>query len=309
MNPAPPAIPPSAPRPWLKYLFLSSLGLIWGSSYMLNIVALKSVTPLTVTTTRIFLGGLIMLAVARAQGYRLPRDPRTWLLLIAFGVIGQAMSFGLVAFGQLHVGSGLTGIIITIVPLFTLVLAHLLTKDERITPPKAAGVIMALIGILLLLGPAALAGLGGHFWGQMMMVGGAFTFSLSMIIAKWVRHVPFPVSASCSLLSAAVVLMPLALVIEHPWTLQPTLLSSGAVIVLGVFGTAIGMLILFRLVAMAGAAFVSLNNYIATIVAVLWGVLLLGEPLTWLMIGAMAVIFSGIAVANLRWPPRGTSLP
>ena len=125
------AIPPAAPpHPLLKYALLLSLGLIWGSSYMLNIMALRSLTPLTITTVRVLLGGLILLAIARAQGHRFPRDGRTWRSLIAFGVIGQAMSFGLVALGQVHVGSGLTGIIVTSVPLFTLVFAHLLTEGR-----------------------------------------------------------------------------------------------------------------------------------------------------------------------------------
>ena len=293
-----PATP--AAHPALKYVFLLMLGSIWGTSYTLQSLAVKTIPPITVASSRVLIGGLILLAVALAQRLPFPRDRRTWLAFFAFGVAGQALPFSLITAGQAHVDSGLTSILCAITPLFTLLLAHFFTRDERISPPKLAGLALAFAGIVLLVGPSALEGLGRDFWAQMSILAGAFFFAVSIVVARATRHVPFAVSASCSLLCGAVAAVPTAAIVDRPWTTHPSIVSLAACGVLAVLGTAIGMMIFFRLIKLAGSNFVSLNNYLAPAIAVLLGVAFLGERLTWPVAGAIALIFAGIAVASLR---------
>lgn len=289
-----------AAHPALKYALLLALGSIWGTSYMFQSLAVKTIPPITVATCRVLIGGLLLLGVACAQRLKFPRDGRTWFVFVMFGAAGQALPFSMVSTGQLHVNSGLAAILVATTPLFTLLLAHFFTRDDRITPPKAIGMVLAFAGIVFLIGPSALGELGRDFWSQILIIGGAFFFAVSIIVARATRHVPFAVSASCSLLSGAAFALPIALLFERPWMAEPSWISLAAVASLAVLGTAIGTLMFFRLIKLAGSNFVSLNNYLAPAIAVVLGLTFLGEGLSWPTIAAIGMIFAGIAVTNLR---------
>lgn len=294
---APPAKPP---HPALKYVLLGFLGLIWGTSFTFMGVAVHSVPPLTIASSRIILGGGILLFLALLAHQPFPRRAQDWLYIIGYGLIGNAGPFCLLAFGQSRIDSSLAAIMIAGTPLFTLLIAHVITVDEKITLPKAIGVSVGFAGILLLFGPTAFGAPGGDFWGQAMIVGASLGFGMSTVMARRLRHIPPLVTASSSLLVAGVFVIPLMFVLEKPWQLSPTWGALISLAGLSIFSTAIGMIVFFRLIKLAGANFTALNNYIAPAVGVLWGIALLGEPMTWIKSGAIVVIFCGVAVSGIR---------
>jgi len=296
-------------HPALKYLLLACLGLIWGTSFTFVGVAVHTVPPFTIASSRIILGGGILLTLALLARQPFPRRAEDWLFVTGYAVIGNAGPFCLLAFGQSHIDSSLAAILIAATPLFTLVIAHVMTVDEKISVRKGGGVAVGFVGILLLFGPAALGGLGADFWGQAMILGASLGFGISTVLARRLRHIPPMIMASSSLLIAGLFVIPLMLALEQPWRLSP---SWDAVVSLGglsIFSTACALIIFFKLIKLAGANFTALNNYMAPAVGVLWGTALLGEKLTWLKIGAIAVIFVGIGISGLRPRTRTPTSP
>lgn len=293
---------PHAARP-ADYAALLTLALIWGSSFLFVELGLRSLTPITLTASRIVLGALILVFAARIVGHRFPRDLRRWRHFFLLGLFGNVLPFSLISTGQVAIDSGLAAILISTVPLLTLPLAHAFT-DDKINIRKLIGVLLGFAGIVLLLGPASLGGLGAQFWGQVMIVAAALCFSISLVIARRIRDVPALVATSASMSCSSVMIVILAFVLEAPLALHPSGISIFGITMLGVFASGLAMLLYFRLAATVGPNFVAANNFIAPAVGVTWGVLLLSEPFTWRGIAAFAIILSGIAVATLRLPAR-----
>jgi drug/metabolite transporter (DMT)-like permease len=297
-----PASAPHAARP-ADFASLLALALIWGSSFFFIELGLRSLTPITLTASRIILGAVILVTAARIVGHRFPRDLRRWRHFFLLGLFGNVLPFSLISTGQVAIDSGLAAILIATVPLITLPLAHTFT-DDKFNARKLVGVLLGFAGIVLLIGPTSLGGLGGQFWGELMVVGAALCFSISLVVARRIRDVPALVATGASMSCSTVMIVILAFILEAPLSLRPTTTSLLGITMLGVFSSGLAMLLYFRLAATVGPNFVAANNYIAPAVGVTWGVLLLGEPFTWRAIAAFAVILSGIAVATLRLPAR-----
>ncbi|HUT50997.1 MAG TPA: EamA family transporter [Alphaproteobacteria bacterium] len=285
------------------YLTLLLLALIWGSSFLFIEFGLRSLTPITLTASRITLGALVLVAAARIMGHKFPRDARHWRHFFLLGLFGHVLPFSLISTGQVHIDSGLAAVLIATVPLLTLPLAHAFT-DDKINARKLIGVLLGFAGIVLLVGPDALGGLSGHFWGQLMIVGAALCFSIAMVVARRIRDVPSLVATGASAVCSTVMIVTLAFIFETPLALEPALVSILGILPLGILSTGLAMLLYFRLNATAGPNFVAGNNYIAPAIGVTWGVLLLGEPFTWRAVAAFAVILAGIVIATVRLPGR-----
>ena len=170
------------PHPALKYFLLIGLGIIWGTSFTFLGVAVRTVPPITTASCRIIVGGGILLLAALLTRQQFPRRREDWLMIAGFALAGNAGPFLLLAFGQSYIDSSLAAILIAGTPLFTLLIAHLATHDEKITLPKGVGVALGFAGILMLLGPAAFGGPAGrpgaNFCGQAMIVGAGLGFEI-----------------------------------------------------------------------------------------------------------------------------------
>jgi drug/metabolite transporter (DMT)-like permease len=286
------------------YLMLGYLGLAWGSSFLFVAIGFHSFGPTTMAALRIAFGGALVIAWALMRGYRPPKRAAMWLYFLAMGLTGHVIPFSLIIFGQTRIASSTAAILVSAVPLFTLLLAHLFT-DDRITPAKAVGVLIGFAGVVLLVGPEALGGLSGRFWGQVMVVGGALSYAVSIVLARRMGGVSPVMSAAGSLFVSTLIMVPLALALETPWRATFHLEAVLAALAIGIVSTGIAMLVFFRLIISAGPNFVAANNYIVPGVALIWGVVLLGEPLTWRAVAALGVILIGVTVATVRRPaPR-----
>jgi drug/metabolite transporter (DMT)-like permease len=287
--------------PPVDYLLLLVLSAIWGSSFLLIKLAVATIPPMTLVAARLGLAALAMLLFLAATGRRLPRDWRIWRGFLAVAAIGNVVPFFLINWGEVTVDSGLAAILLATVPLATVVVAHLFAPDERLTPMKGLGVTVGFGGIVVLVGPEALAGFGREAVSQLAIVGAACCYAVTSVFVRRSRLIALPpaVNAAGVLATATVIAVPLALVIDRPWELPaPSTDSLLAVVVLALLSTSVAFLILFRLLATTGATFVSLLNYMAPVFGVFWGALLLSEPLRLDALGALALILLGLETAG-----------
>ena len=289
----------------VDYLRLLLLSAIWGSSFLFIKLAVAEIPPMTLVAARLGLAALALLLFLAATGRRLPRGWGIWRGFLVVAVIGNVVPFFLINWGEVTVDSSLAAILLATVPLATVVLAHAFAPDERLTPLKGLGVAVGFGGIVVLVGPDALAGFGREAVSQFAIVGAACCYAATGVFVRRSRLIELPaaVTAAGVLVTAAVVAVPLALVVDRPWELPAP--STGALLALAVLAllcTSAAFLILFRLLATTSATFVSLLNYLAPVFGVLWGALLLGEALHLEVLGALALILLGLVLTQIRGP-------
>lgn len=296
----------SARREPLDWLMLMTLVAMWGSSFLFNEIAIRSVTPITLVAIRIVLGALLLFGAMRALKLETPRDPRVWRYFIVLALIGYCLPFLLITWGQQSIDSGLAGILVGCMPLATLLLAHRYVEGERITAAKSVGFALGFAGLALLLGPEALEqlrGSGTELLGQLACLGGALCYAGNSVVTKRMPPTHALVAAAWTTTLAAPPMLVAALVAADPFARGPDPEAVAACVWLGIGPTAIATLVYFRLIARAGPTFMSLTNYMSPIVAVSVGALVLDEPLEPAALTALALILAGIALAT-RWDAR-----
>ena len=285
------------------YLLLLLLGAVWGSSFLLIKLAVETVPPITVAAARIGIGALVLALIVMIRGRSWPRGRREWLLLFAMGVIGNAVPFSLINWGETRIDSGLTAILMSSVPLATIMLAPVFVRDEPVTPGKLLGVVFGMAGVAVLIGPGVLMGARGELLGEIAITGAALCYAVNGLVARRLPQMPVEVISAGCLLSATLAVLPASLVVDRPWQATPSTLSLAALALLGVLNTAGGYLLLFRLVVRAGAGFASLNNFLVPLFGVMWGVMLLDERPSPRAFAGLVLIFGGLAAVRL-WPRR-----
>ena len=287
------------------YLLLLMLGAIWGGSFFLIKLAVATIPPVTVAAGRILVGALLMGAVLAARRAPLPRDRTVWAKLALMGTLGTVLPFALINWGETHIDSGLAAILMSAVPLLTIVLGHFLRSDEPMTGGKAVALVLGGAGVVVLIGPDALQGLGRNLLGQLAVLGACCCYALNSLTARGLAGHSAEVVTFGMLLTAAAAAVPLSILVDQPWEAGASRLSMLAVLGLGVLPTALGYIIAFRIIASAGAGFASFNNYLVPVFGVLWGMVLLGEEPQPRALLALLLIFVGLAAPRLIRPRNG----
>jgi drug/metabolite transporter (DMT)-like permease len=296
--------PHRGPKDWA---LLFALATLWGSSFMFNKLGVATVPPLTVVAGRLAIAAVILFVVVRALGRRFPAPGPIWAAYAVLAMVGNAVPFFLITWGQQVVDSALAGILMAMMPLTTLVLAHFFVSGERMTANRIAGFLLGFAGIVVLMGPAALAGLGGAFTqsvSQFAVLCGGLCYAANSVIARRTVRGDFLVASAGTLAIAAAVVLPLALVLERPWEVAPSASSAAAIVWLGLGPTAVATICYFALISSAGPTFMSLVNYLSPLVAVVCGVALMAERLGTEAYAGLALILAGIGLSQLS--RRGT---
>ena len=281
-----------------NWSLLFALVAMWGSTYMFMKIGLATVAPATVVASRLVLGALALYAVMRWRGLVLPPLGARWLPLVALAILGNCLPFFLIAWGQQFIDSALAGILISIMPLATMVLAHFFVAGERITAARAAGFVVGFGGVIVLIGPAALTGLGTQALAQAAVLGGALCYAGNSVLARRTVAGDFLVASTAVLIVASVLMVPIALWLDHPWTTEPSAASLAAIVWLGIGPTALATILYFRLIAAAGPTFMAIVNYLSPIVALLAGIALMGERPGTAAVAGLLLILLGIAVSR-----------
>jgi len=281
-------------------LLLILLASLWSSSFAAIKIGVGTIPPLTLAAGRIAVAAAVLYALIALRGQRLPRSARLWALFFLIGVTGNALPFTLIAWGEERIDSGLAAILMAVMPPATVLLTHVFTRDERLTAPKLIGVAMGFAGVVLLIGPEVLRGLGGQAGRQLAVAGGAVCYAVTFTIARFVPPSPPAVRSAAVMICASVQIIPLARLVDQPWALSPSPGSVAALVYLGLLPTALATIIFFQLISARGATFVALNNYMIPVLGVIWGAAFLGERISLQALGALALILIGIGVTNLR---------
>ncbi len=296
----------STQRPLSDWVLLLALVVMWGSSFMFNRIAVASLPPWTIVAGRIGLAAIVLTITVYVMGKRLPALGRIWAPYVVIAIIGNAIPFYLITWGQQVVESALAGILMAIMPLATLVLAHFLIAGEHMTRQRATGFAIGFGGIVLLMGPAALMGVGGdivRIVSQLAVLGGALCYALQSVLTRLIVKGDILVSAAGTLIVATIIVLPVTLWLDRPWILAPDAASVASVVWLGVGPTALATVLYFMLIRSAGPSFMSLVNYLSPGVAVLLGLLVMGETPRMTAYFGLALILFGIAVTQRRRVP------
>jgi drug/metabolite transporter (DMT)-like permease len=280
---------------------LALLSAIWGGSFLLIKVGVASLPPLWVAAGRIALGALALLALVGLRRQRLPGGGLVvWGRLAFMGVVGNILPFALIGWGEVQLPSGVAAILMAMVPLVVVVIAHFQVPDEPLTAGKVAGVGLGLAGIVVLIGPAALAGLGGHVAGELAILLATVCYAATAVAGRGLPPLPAAAASAAMLLIVGPVGLIAAGLVDPPSTLQPTVGSLAAVLLLGVLCTGFGYVLYFRVLSRAGAGFVSMNNFLVPVFGVVYGRIGLGEQLTPAALVAMLLILLGLLVQRRR---------
>jgi drug/metabolite transporter (DMT)-like permease len=285
----------------LTWAMLVLLSLCWGGSFFFTGIAVKELPTFTIVILRVGLAALALWAVVLVSASEMPAAGWFWRAATVMAVINSVIPFVLIAWGQSHVPSGLASIFVATTPLFGVLLAHVMTTDERMTVPGVAGVLCGFAGVVVLIGPGLLGQLGTGLLGQLAILGAALCYALSGIYARrFSREGISPLATSTGQLTISTMLLaPLALIIDRPWTLVvPSLPAMGAVAGAALISTAFALLIYFRILARAGANNLLLVNFLVPVSAILLGVSILGETLKAEHVMGMALIFAGLALRD-----------
>lgn len=288
-----------------EWVMLVVLSVLWGGSFFFNGVAVRELPPLTIVLARVGIAALVLWAVLAVLRVRMPRVRGLWLVFLGMGLLNNVVPFALFVWGQHHIASGLAAILNATTPLFTVVVAHLMTPDERLTPGKAAGVVVGLVGVVVMLGTDLLAGLGVGFAAQVACLAAALSYAFAGVFGRRFRRMGVPplATATGQVTASTLVMLPLALAVDQPWTLPPPGLGTwGALIGIGVLSTALAYVLYFRILAAAGATNLLLVTFIIPVSAIMLGSLVLGERLEAKHFVGMALIGLGLAFIDGRLP-------
>ena len=291
---------PMTAREWGMLLTLS---LVWGGSFFFNEIAVRQLPVFTVVVCRVALAAVILLAVLRLTGQRLPRSGKVWAAFFGMGMLNNVIPFSLIVAGQQSVASGVASILNAATPLFGVIFAHLLTQDEKLTPLKLAGVIVGFLGVAVMIGPDAISGLGGNLAAQMMILAGAASYAFAGIFGRRFKAMGvLPMAtATGQVIASSIILLPLVLVIDRPWTLPaPGWDAIAALIGVAAISTAFAYFLYFRIFASAGATNLLLVTFLIPISAILLGTAFLSEALLPRQIAGMALIGLGLSLIDGR---------
>jgi drug/metabolite transporter (DMT)-like permease len=284
-----------------EWAFLVVLSIVWGGSFFFGKLALNDLPPFVIVFGRVALAALVLNVIVVAQGYRMPRSLRQWAPFLGMGALNNLIPFSLIFWGQTQIASSLAAILNATTPLFAVVLAHLLTADERMTAGRASGVLLGLVGVVVMIGPQALAGLGVNVLAQIAVIVAALSYACAGIFGRRFGALPPLVTATGQLSASTALMVPVVVVVNPPWALSmPSLDTWAALCGLAFLSTALAYIIYFRLLAVAGATNLLLVTFLIPISALVLGMSILGEQLHARDVVGMALIALGLAAIDGR---------
>jgi len=286
-----------------EWALLLTLSVLWGGSFFFIGVAVRGLPPFTIVALRVGLAALALWAWMLASGRGMPREARVWRAFLVMGLLNNAIPFSLIVWGQTQIASGLASILNATTPLFTVVVAHALTRDEKMGPSKVAGVGLGLGGVVVLMGPGALDGLGGAVLAQAAVLVASVSYAFAGVFGRRFRSlgVTPAQTAAGQVTGSSLLLVPLALLVDRPWALPaPGAEVWAAVAGLALVSTALAYIVYFRILATAGASNLLLVTFLIPLTASLLGVLVLGEVLEARHGAGMALIGLGLAAMDGR---------
>ena len=280
--------------------YLLALAAAWGGIFLFNRFVLASFPPLTAVFLRVGIAAPILVALVYLRGERLPRSLSLWSAFAVMGFLNNALPFTLFVWAQQTIASGLASIINATTPFFTVLLAHAMTADERMSGAKIAGVLLGMAGVVAVIGPETLGGLGRDAVAEIVLLIAPISYACAGLWGRRFRSLTPAVAAAGMVVSSSILMLPLALWHDRPWTLSPSAFSWAAVAAQAAIGTALAYWLYFRILRTAGATNLLLVTFLMPPAALALGAVFAGERFAWTAFAGLALIFLGLAAIDGR---------
>ena len=285
------------------WVMLITLATVWGGSFLFNAILVAELPVITIVAIRVTVAALALWGFVRFTGRKIPTSPQVWGALLILGVLNNAIPFSLIVQGQTQITSGLASILNATTPLFTILVAGFFLTDERFSVLRVLGVVVGFSGVILMVGPEALSGLGDDFWAQLCALGAALSYGFASVFGRRFRELRVdPVMvATGQVTMSSLVLWPIALWIDGPQDIMGLSFNAAASMFgLAVLCTSFAYILYFRILERAGATNISLVTFLVPISAIILGVLVLGERIFIKEIMGMTLIGMGLAIIDGR---------
>uniref|UniRef100_A0A2A4Z7T7 EamA family transporter n=1 Tax=OCS116 cluster bacterium TaxID=2030921 RepID=A0A2A4Z7T7_9PROT len=291
-------------RHWALLIILS---ILWGGAFFFAAIAVKELPPLTLVFCRVFIAALSLYIFLKISGQKLPSDAKIWAAFLVMGLLNNIIPFSLLFWAQTTISSGLASILNATTPIFSILVAHFVLADERITFNKFIGVLLGFIGVAVLLGGAALTSSNLAIMSIVACLAAALSYGFAGVFGRRFKRLGIKpsVSAFGQLTGSSVLMLPLIIVFDQPWTLSlPSQTALLSVLTLAIVSTAIAYLIFFNLLASVGAVNVMLVTLLVPVSAIILGSLFLDEQLETRHYLGMSLILLGLIAVDGRLLPK-----
>jgi drug/metabolite transporter (DMT)-like permease len=301
-TPAPPPDPtgfPQARHRWRDYALLLALACCWSSTYPLTKIGIGSIPPLTFISARSLIAALFLLVILRARGIRIPADAGAWKLFAQQQTINSTIPFLMITWAQQYVQAASTVVLASTTPIFAFVITWGITRHEPATLLKLAGAVLGLAGTAVIIGLDALGGLGADFLAEMIILLATISFACATIFGLRLSDYDPMVVAAGSLLFGGLVLLPPALIFDHPWTLRPSPEALVATVTMGIFSSALGLMLFYMCLTRLGTLTTNAQGYLRIPVGVGLSVALLGESVPSNLALGLLLVIAGVAAMTI----------
>jgi drug/metabolite transporter (DMT)-like permease len=286
---------------WLIFL---ALGFMWGSSYLFIKLAVDDFGTFTLVSLRLVVGAALLWAVIRIARQPLPRERRVYGHLVVMSIINITIPFLLITWAEQSVESSLAAILTSPVPLFAIVLSSLFLHDEPMRVNGVVGLVVGFVGVVIITS-RGLSGEGSSVAGEIALLGAAFSYACGAVYSRRnVRGLPPMVPAVFQVTFAALITGAIALAFEQPWTAQPDAEAIFSILWLGILGSGLAYLAVFRLFANWGATRTTLVAYVIPPIGIALGYLVLEEPIDARIVFGTLLVVAGIGLVNSRFGRR-----
>jgi drug/metabolite transporter (DMT)-like permease len=302
---------PRAPNMAFELALLLALATLWGASYTFIKLGVATIPPITLIAARTAIAGVLLLAIMRWRGLRMPRDGVTWRRFLFQACLNSVIPWTMIAWGERWLDAGLATILNSTSPIFTFFLTLSITRHEALTSRKLLGVVAGMAGICQIVGMQALDGLGEQLTAQIVTVLAAICYAGAAIFSRGFKDLDPMAPAAGSLLCGAALLIPASLVVDRPWTFVPSTSSLLALAGLAVFSTALAFVIYFRLIRTLGSVGTTAQAYLRVPIGVAVSVVLLGESLNstaWIGLACVVVGVAAMTIPARKAMPKAPSL-
>lgn len=297
------------PRPpgfLVEIALLLLLATLWGASYAFIKLGVESIPPITFIAGRTLIAAAVLLCILRYRAIALPTDLATWRQFLFQACLNSVIPFTLIAWAEQSVDAGLATILNSSAPIFTFILSWCIARAHPASGRQLFGIAAGMIGICLIIGVQALSGIGEQLTAELAIIAATVCYAGAAIFGRNFHGLDPMLPAAGSLLCGAIVLIPLSLAVDQPWTLAPSSRSILALLCLSVFSTALALTIYFRLLRTLGPIGTTSQAFLRVPIGVAIGVLFLGETLApTTMIGLVCVV-AGVAAMTI--PARSSRL-
>lgn len=290
----------------IELALLLALATLWGASYTFIKIGVETIPPVTLIAARTLIAGAILLAVIKARGLALPKDFTTWRRFLLQACLNSVIPFTLIAWAERTVDAGLAAILNSTTPIFAFLLTVLITRHEPVTGRKVFGVVAGIAGTCLIIGIEAFHGIGDELPAQLAIVAATVCYAGAAIFGRGFKGLDPIMPAAGSLVCGAIILIPISLAVDRPWTLTPSTASILALLGLSVFSTALAFVIYFRLVHTLGSVGTTAQAYLRVPIGVGIGIMFLGETMTSTAWIGLACVIGGVAAMTI--PARKAAL-